>query len=475
MTDLPRDLTPAVLQGHVLEVLRSLPGDSVHCVVTSPPYWGLRAYGTDPQVWGGDPAHAHEWAETAPRRSRSEGDATSEMETASVGGRNYEAQGGSLCGCGAWRGELGLEPTPDLFVSHLADVFDEVRRVLRPDGTLWMNLGDTYVGGGRGSGIHADGSESLSSRQFWSQNDDGQVPLAKPAACGLQAKQLVGIPWRVAFELQRRGWWLRSDCVWAKPNPMPERVRDRPARSHDYVFLLTKSARYFYDAYAVRVPVTGGAHPKNGGYSKKLAPAGSGIKNNDSFGIAISGDLPAENGANLKSVWWIATQPYPEAHFATYPEELVERAILAGTSARGACAECGASWTRDTDVDYVIHSETNGGTGRARAGFRTMRTIGGDRLTQNAATSPGGWAELPNSSKVVHTLGWLPGCEHGRDPVPCLVLDPFCGSGTSLWVARSLGRRAVGIELKPEYVALALRRCRANVPSLDRFSGEAAT
>ena len=159
MTDpvIPTDLRPRILLGHVLDRLREMPEGSVQMAVTSPPYWGLRAYGTPPQVWGGDRDHAHEGQVTPPRRFRSEADATSDIEKASIGGRSHEAQGGQVCGCGAWLGELGAEPTPELYVAHLADVFDEVRRVLRDDGTLWLNLGDSYIGGGRGSGIGKDG------------------------------------------------------------------------------------------------------------------------------------------------------------------------------------------------------------------------------------------------------------------------------------------------------------------------------
>lgn len=510
---LPLDLTPVILQGHVLDVLRSLPEGSVQCVVTSPPYWGLRAYGTAPQEWGGGPTHAHEWAPTAPRRERNEADATSAIERASVGGRNYEAQGGELCGrCGAWRGELGLEPTPELYVEHLADVFDGVRRVLREDGVLWLNLGDTYVGGGR-AGTNPEYQERHAEFGKVSGRDYAFTPPSR--APGLASKNLVGIPWRVAFELQRRGWWLRAENIWAKPNPMPESVTDRPTRAHEQVFLLTKSARYFYDADAVRKPLmpstearaknhysnpTDNPEPdskwgKNEWRSypvigRRFAPStireieqGYGGKATKDYSAASAQDPSAvkariiegarkraeaggELYANLKSVWWIATQPYAEAHFATFPEALAETCLRAGTSEHGACATCGAPWERQRE------SETRfaGGSGAAGRSAEDANASG-----KWASAEPG--AQRGKNIKLgpvvtVRTLGFAPTCScPPADPVPCVVLDPFSGSGTVAAKGRQLGLRTVGIELKPEYVALARRRSAADTPSLERFDG----
>jgi DNA modification methylase len=490
VTDVPADLTPLVLTGHVLDVLRALPENSVQCVVTSPPYWGLRAYGTEPQVWGGDASRAHDWVPTAPRRERSAEDVRNpESIQAGNGGTLYEAQGGEACACGAWRGELGLEPTPELYVSHLADVFDAVRRVLREDGTCWVNLGDSYCGGGRGSGIHSDGTGSLSSQQYWENNDKGQVPLAKPGGA-LKAKDLVGIPWRVAFELQRRGWWLRAECIWAKPNPMPESVTDRPTRAHEQVFLLTKSARYYYDADAVRLPLAESSVKEvREGYNGRATKlyAGTGAQDPSDTKARIIANLRKKQdavgkrgytgfnerweeqaplpGANLKSVWWIATQPYPEAHFATFPEALAETCIRAGTSERGACAACGAAWERRIEEGELV-ADDGGEVGELVTPVKTDPT-GTSAWSQRAKTV------RPNHHYERKMNGWHPPCFcPPSDPVPCLVLDPFAGSGTVLAVARSLGRRSIGIELKPEYVTLARERARSNVPDLERFADE---
>ena len=312
-------MTPnlTILCGDVIDKLRELPDESVHCCVTSPPYWGLRDYATE--------------------------------------------------------GQLGLEKTPEEYVAKMVEVFREVRRVLRKDGTLWLNLGDSYAGGGNNRGNNSP----LFDKQASNFGATGQVGI-RDVPDGLKPKDLVGIPWRVAFALQADGWWLRSDIIWAKPNPMPESVTDRPTKSHEYLFLLTKSANYFYDAEAI----------KEG----------------------------AEQSRNKRSVWTVATAPYPEAHFATYPPDLVKPCILAGTSAKGCCAKCGS-----------YRNETK-------------------------------------------TIGWQPTCEcwllnilpsPNSDPVitPCTVLDPFAGSGTTGAVALELGRSAILIELNPKYVELIRRRC----------------
>ena len=273
---IPKDLTPAILEGDVGEVLGRLPDESIQCVVTSPPYWGLRDYGLPPILWGGDSSCRHSWAKLPPRRKRSPDDVRNPGSLqAAHPGANIELRPTEGCvRCGGWIGQLGLEPTPELYVDHIAAVFDQVRRVLRSDGTLWLNLGDTF---------HTDSPVRRSSAEAFSPDWDLSQTRSRGGARRsasrhgqLKPKDLAGIPWRVAFELQRRGWWLRSDCVWAKRNPMPESVVDRPTRSHEYVFLLTKSKRYFYDGEAVREPVSGGAHPKGGRVARKLATPGSG-------------------------------------------------------------------------------------------------------------------------------------------------------------------------------------------------------
>lgn len=395
-----------LIHGEALTVLKDRFGEeSVQCVVTSPPYWGLRDYGIAPTVWGGHPdcAHVH-WGEersvltdnTDKKRWNHTENGRGEVQPLAkqLVRKSGTVSHGAFCqDCGAWRGCLGLEPTPDLYVQHMVDVFREIRRVLRKNGTLWLNIGDSYAsgkgtcfnpGGGRNS---LTGHEAKKSKQAYPLNR-GNISTLKMS--GLKPKDLVGIPWRLAFALQADGWYLRQDIIWQKPNAMPESVQDRCTKSHEYLFLLSKSARYHFDHHAIKEPCTGNAHARGTGVNPKANSwKGSSFdtgktaihqlnrsqihpKQNASFSAAVT-DLVETR--SKRSVWTIATKPYREAHFATFPPKLVEPCILAGC------------------------------------------------------------------------------------PVGGLVLDPFAGSGTVMQVAESLGRSSVGIECKVEYVALAKERC----------------
>lgn len=329
-----------VLQGDALESLRLLDDQSVNCCVTSPPYWGLRDYGVD--------------------------------------------------------GQLGLEQTPQDYVDNMVAVFREVHRVLADDGTLWMNLGDSYA---------ANRSYQVNSTKGGPKHGPGQSAGGKGARVpdGLKPKDLIGIPWRVAFALQADGWYLRQDIIWAKPNPMPESVRDRCTKSHEYLFLLSKSEKYYYDFAAMQEPASGwngsefhtgktGEHqlgrsstkPRKG--NAKTFRGGGACTQGQSFVNSASterdshGNQPNETGTrNKRDVWTIATTPFKAAHFATFPPKLIEPCVLAGC------------------------------------------------------------------------------------PVGGVVLDPFGGSGTIGMVARQHGRNAVLLELNPEYVDIACARIKAAV------------
>lgn len=249
--------------GDALAVLRTLPEGSVQTCITSPPYWGLRDYGVT--------------------------------------------------------GQLGLEPTPEAYVVRLVEIFAEVRRVLRADGTLWVNLGDSYASGGKGGG----GSFMAERRDAaWQKRSALNGWRSRPA--GLKDKDLVGIPWRVAFALQADGWYLRSDIIWHKPNPMPESVTDRPTKAHEYLFLLAKSERYYYDAEAIAETATNGER-FHGDYGKPGCVRDINRRNGRQDTANIT------ETRNARSVWTLSTQANPEAHFATFPIELPERCILAAT------------------------------------------------------------------------------------------------------------------------------------------------
>ena len=367
-----------ILNGDVIDCLRSLPDACVQCVVTSPPYWGLRDYGVE--------------------------------------------------------GQIGLEPTPEEHVEKMVEVFREVRRVLRDDGTVWLNYGDCYAGSTTGADrppgpghTHED-----SGRVKTGQENKHRRPDA-----GLKPKDLVGMPWRIAFALQADGWYLRSDIIWSKPNAMPESVTDRPTKSHEYIFLLTKRARYFYDADAVREPF------ESNDVTYPVINTVQGVYRVSNGKNRGGGD--ATRGRNRRTVWEIATQPMPEAHFATFPEALVEPCIKAGTSERGACPKCGAPWRRVVEIERSDVPRYNSkSTGRRDCNYGDS-----DSTTLRARKI------------VVRGCDWQPSCTCGcEETMPCVVLDPFGGSGTVAKVARDLGRSSISCELNPEYVEIAKKRLR---------------
>jgi DNA modification methylase len=329
-----------IIQGDCRETLAVLEPESVQCVVTSPPYFGLRDYKV--------------------------------------------------------KGQIGREPTLQRFLEEMVQVFREVRRVLRKDGTLWLNMGDTY-----NSDTNAERKDSPGS-DVAGWNNRKETGCARIKIPGLKPKDLAGIPWRLALALQADGWWLRRDIIWYKPNPMPEGVMDRPTTAHEYIFLLTKRARYYYDAEAIKEPVTGGTHAK---LSKADAAriqkrrgegAGPGASNPELFGVTPKA-RPEEFGSranssikratvlpvddrNKRSVWTVQTCAYQDAHFATYPPDLIKPCILAGS--------------RSGDT----------------------------------------------------------------------VLDPFFGAGTTGVVCLELARNCIGLELNPEYCKLAQERCNNVTP-----------
>lgn len=471
-----------ILAGDVRACLRSLPAESVHCCVTSPPYWGLRAYGTEPQVWGGDAQGCeHEWVtETLPARMLRWGDDTtlSEKQSSTAGAtglvrkggnqtqgatscrsgrRNVEAQvqtgmsQGQFCQhCGAWRGELGSEPSPALFVAHMVEVFAEVRRVLRKDGTCWVNLGDSYA-----SSVNGNPAESY-------RETDDRTFRDKPfstVVAGLKPKDLVGMPWRVALALQEDGWWLRSDIIWAKSNPMPSSVEDRPTTSHEYLFLLAKAARYYYDGDAIREPYSEGSIDR---YKYRLQNTSPGCHRpearDDALEIRTASAKvhgPNPSGRNRRTVWTINTESFSGAHFATFPTKLVEPCLLAGTSERGCCPHCGAGWERVVEREFQPQSDVSP--------ERCVRGIAKPEYYDSRQGTPRG--------VTAHsTTGWRPTCRcpHTEDDlIPATVLDPFSGSGTTCAVAVKHGRWGIGCELNPEYIKLAHQRI---APEIGLFS-----
>jgi DNA modification methylase len=363
-----------VLIGDNRETLREIPDGTVQCVVTSPPYYGLRDYGHD--------------------------------------------------------GQIGLEETPEQFVQALVDVFREVRRVLRDDGTLWLNLGDSYAGAGYSNHANTGGAQV--------EQGGKQRHLT---GTGLKNKDLIGIPWRVAFALQADGWYLRQDIIWHKPNPMPESVTDRCTKAHEYVFLLSKSARYFYDAEAVKEAVAESSIARllqDVEQQTGTTRANGGAKTNGN--LKAVGDI---SGRNRRSVWTVATQPYSGAHFATFPPKLIEPCILAGSAAQ-ACEVCGAPWER------VVETE------KPEARFVERKDAIEDRPGSpmyRSGTHNSGLAD--NAFLIKKTTGYRPTCTCDNNGTgKSVVLDPFGGSGTTAAVALEHGREAILCELSLEYAEL---------------------
>jgi hypothetical protein len=287
-------------------------------------------------------------------------------------------------------------------------------------------MGDSYNGsGGAGGDYNAGGLK------------EGQPRYPGRNVGNLKPKDLCGIPWMLAFALRADGWYLRSDIIWSKPNPMPESVRDRPTKSHEYLFLLSKSARYFYDQDAIREPIaesTAGDH-RLGWYTAGRPKRDFPTERPDRGGGLLQ---PNPAGRNRRTVWNIATVPYSGAHFATFPPALVEPCIKAGTSECGCCPECGAPWERV--MDY-----------KANYTKREPARVPGN---SNTKVDSSGW-EPP----LIENKGWQPICSCGHEEtVPCIVLDPFVGSGTTVQVARQLGRQGIGLDLSMEYLGLARKR-----------------
>ena len=456
------ELRDTILQGDVLDVLRGLPDGCVQTCVTSPPYWGLRDYGLPPSVWDADPGCEHVWGAWQERHDERENTQVAKTRTTDrfygdesrrFNGNHQKHSAGAFCDlCGAWRGCLGLEPTPQLYVQHMVAIFAEVRRVLRKDGTLWLNLGDSYAGSWGNyapGGIKSQQRPQTEEGKRWERKAYGDTKRKPPTADarGLKPKDLCGIPWRVAFGLQDDGWWLRSDIVWAKSNPMPESVTDRPTKSHEYLFLLAKSARYYYDADAIREPAEYGYCPGGMRASGRYLNQRPGQDN--SIRPVKSTTVSAGNGGsrNKRSVWTIATAPFAEAHFATFPPKLIEPCILAGSSAK-ACETCGAPWARTTVRGEPLKRSDSGG--------RVTRLSVSDAGQGTNGTGKTTLGRVPN----ITTHGWQPTCrcEHNTGSAASIVLDPFMGSGSTGYTARLHSRHYLGIELNPDYIEMAERR-----------------
>jgi len=418
---------------------------SVQCCITSPPYWSLRRYGDAAEmVFGGDAGCEHEWGQHIVNRRGAGGEREYGSSDSGVGrGPAPELPSSNICSlCGCWRGQFGLEPTPEMYVEHMLDFLRAIWRVLRDDGTLWLNLGDSYAsqGGAKTEASYASAGTGNSA------NRTLRVDARRPPG-GLKPKDLVMIPFRVALAAQADGWWVRSVIIWSKPNPMPESVRDRPTTAHEYVFLLTKSKTYFYDADAIREPCTMTPQArltprdmKNGKDSQRAVHRRPQYQLRDEPGVEGN-----PLGRNKRTVWEIATAPYPGAHYATFPPKLVEPMIL--TTPTKVCAECGAGWERVVQKpDMKERPKRN----QQKYGAERINVGWGD-YPQSAGQE---WQKWRNENPDV-TLGFRPTCSCDAETKPAVILDPFCGRGTVLKEARAHGRDWIGIDVDPQSIKLA--------------------
>lgn len=421
-------------EGHALNALKLIPDNSAHMIFTSPPYYGLRDYGTDYQVWGGDSDCEHEWGHEQTGRITGGSMRPAQGMHLPVGSPDHSRPRHFCVTCGAWRGELGNEPTPDLYVAHIVEIMREARRVLRPEGTLWINIDDSYS---RWSG--GDTNTGKKGQLTQHARNGGAVPKDsyRQPPPGMKPKDMIGLPWMIAFGLRADGWYLRCDIIWNKTNNMPESVEDRPTRSHEYVFLLSKSELYYYDAEAIKEPVSpetilrmrraiSKQHKNSDGAPGQPPHSMTEPRPNDPTRVVSF-------LRNKHSVWDIATVPFKKPHFATFPPKLVSPGILAGSSEKGCCNRCGAPYKR------------------------LVKKMGGNWEERKAEGAPSRYGKVPAAemmltyamSSATKTVGWSKTCKcEASVPVPCTVLDVFSGTATTGMVALRLGRHCKIIELK---------------------------
>lgn len=477
-----------------------LPDNCIDMVMTSPPYWGLRDYQIPPSIWGGKRNCKHQWKNTGIEhdnlRYRGENSIVGNEKNKDIH-KGKEGTGGQFCSrCGAWRGQLGLEPDPQLFIDHLMIVFDEVKRVLKPTGSFYLNIGDTYFGGGQGGGNYG-GKEVCPKERYGHVKAKKNIPW-------LKGKQLMLMPSRVAIALQEGGWILRNDICWHKRNSMPTSAKDRLNDTYEHVYHLVLKKRYYYDLDAIRephkaqslirgkygfnhipaawnkgvIPVSGGKkvdiHLHEAGKNpgdiveydgkyKNSMPHFQNIserKNYERQILKVPHDLSTSHplGKNPGDFWSFTTQPFTAyredlEHFAVFPEALVRKPLLSSCP-REICKKCGKPRTRITKGGDLVFSEkahkSKGYTGSR--GSKMMNVGNGDLDSKAAHLKRDGI--IPGMTRIHETVGWSDcGCNAGFEPG--VVLDPFCGRGTVGKVAKDLGLHYILFDIKPEYCELA--------------------
>jgi DNA modification methylase len=483
-----------IIQGDSMDVLVTLPARSVQLVMTSPPYWAQREYGIPSRIWDEQTPCDHEWGDLEKPASYQRGNKPGDLSTSSLTNPDRQdeiarsKQAGQFCvKCQAWNGTLGSEPAPGMYVRHLVQIFGLVWGVLRNDGVLVVNLGDSYSAASTHKGGNKQGQwdKSYGARVMRGNSDTISDDL--PAKC------LVGMPSRFMLAMIDAGWILRSEMTWIKRACLPDGATDRPTTSTEHLFMFTKRPHYFWDSEAVRrfnpnFQFGGarvfGAKTQEGTFRQDVGkvyhddPTQSrNIRNGDfyfdSLDVLIKqerkwlayleairdegGILLDENGDPLAID--VVPQALREAHYAAYPEKLVQPFLRAGTSEHGCCSECGAPYAREvkpTDRYQAVLDGQKGG-----------EAYSSERRKESIILGSGLTKANKQASREMLTLGWRPTCSHDAPRVSCLVLDPFAGAGTTLLVAQMLGRRAVGIELSPSYCQIIRDRLQVGLPMDD--------
>ena len=469
-----------------------MPAKSIDIVITSPPYWGLRDYGFE-QIFGGDKDCEHGWGS-----SQIEHDALRyRRHNANVGSNKNpeihpgkEGSGGNYCQkCQAWRGQLGLEPTPEFYIEHLTEIFNEVKRVLKKEGTLWLNIGDTYGGSNTG---HVGPSPTK-----W-KNLPRATGKSLQSQINFKPKCLLMIPERLAWSLIQNGWILRNKNIWHKRNAMPSSVTDRFSNTYEFIYMFSHGQKYYFDLDAVREPHQyDGRHdtlykggPKDmqiGKHERWPDPAGKnpgdvieagaetrtmGAIIGSGGGVKVPGGMgwighPKGGGAACqKDLRWcppegknpgdffeINTRPFPEAHFAVFPEKLCEKPIKAGCPEE-VCKKCGKARERivEVEIDGSFQGEK----------YKDRQDCKGTKIKEIARGGTAGSRHPADFfkdalSKTRKTIGWT-SCNCNAGFEGGIVLDPFCGAGTALYVAKEMKRRYVGIDIKQEYCDMCEKR-----------------
>lgn len=409
-----------IYQGDALSVLQTFPDNSIDMCMTSPPYWGLRDYGVE-QIFGGDKDCEHEWGKSIIKKQ------SGGTEKATVGNMiddriHYQHKPNFCLKCNAWKGQLGLESTPERYIQHMIEIFHEVKRVLKKEGTLWVVIGDTYGGSCQGGGDTGLSKERYR-KELLTYKDKPQKKM--------MPKCLMMIPERLAWAMIQDGWILRNKNIWYKHNGMPSSVRDRFSNKYEFVYMFSQAQKYYFDLDAVREETIW--HGEQwGNVGKKFKDAN--LVSNHEFK-----DNPA--GKNPGDVFEINTQPFPEAHFAVYPVKLCEKPIKAGCP-KEVCVKCGKARERIVEKEVEFMS----GSGKSENPPKGKH--------ENEVQSKSGSYDIRMGPVVTNkTIGWT-SCDCNAGFKPGVVVDPFSGAGTTCYMAAKMGRDFIGIEISEKYKAM---------------------